>query len=159
MVRSSSLSRCWAACMAACVAVVLTGCGNGRPAVAPTTGKVLMNGEPLTGVVGFVRVEPADSRAATGEISETDGTFTLTSFELGDGCVPGTHPVAVIVNTTVDGELVSLIPDHYADATTSGLTVIVGSDPSNVTIELTGELKAAAQGPTAAELEGDDPGF
>ena len=77
MVRSSSLSRCWAACMAACVAVVLTGCGNGRPAVAPTTGKVLMNGEPLTGVVGFVRVEPADSRAATGEISETDGTFTF----------------------------------------------------------------------------------
>jgi len=67
--------------------------------------------------------------------------------------------VAVIVNTTVGAELVSLIPEQYADATTSGLSVTVGSEPSEVTIELTGELKNAPQGPTAAELEGDDPGF
>ncbi len=159
MIRSISLRSFSMACVCACVAVALAGCGDGRPAVVPTKGTVLMNGQPLKGVVGFVRVEPAGSRAATGEINEADGSFELTSFEIGDGCVPGTHPVAVIVNTTVGAELVSLIPEQYADATTSGLTVTVGSEPSEVTIELTGELKNAPQGPTAAELEGDDPGF
>lgn len=143
----------------ACLAVMLTGCGGpSRPAVTPAKGKVLINGEPLTGHLGFVRVEPSDSRAATGEINQTDGTFTLSSFVEGDGCVPGTHAVAVIVNTTMGAELISLIPEHYSDATTSGLTVTVGTEPADLTIELSGQLKAA-QGPTAEELEGDDPGF
>lgn len=140
--------------LVSCLLLTLTGCGDGRPAVVPAKGRVFINGEPLTGYLGFVRVEPVGTRAATGEISEADGSFTLTSFENGDGCVPGTHPVAVIVNTTVGEELVSLIPEHYSDSSTSGLQVTVAQDGGELKIELEGELGNVRK-PTAAELEAD----
>lgn len=140
----------------ACLVVSLVGCGDGRPAIVPAKGRVYMNGEPLTGYVGFVRVEPVGTRAASGEISEADGSFTLTSFEVGDGCVPGTHPVAVIVNTTMGEELVSLIPEHYSDSSTSGLQITVGDDAGELRIDLEGDLGQARK-PTAAELEADTP--
>lgn len=142
--------------LVACLVVSLVGCGDGRPSVVPAKGRVYINGEPLTGYVGFVRVEPVGTRAASGEISEADGSFTLTSFEAGDGCVPGTHPVAVIVNTTIGEELVSLIPEHYADSSTSGLQITVGDDPAELRIDLEGDLGQARK-PTAAELEADTP--
>jgi hypothetical protein len=142
----------------ACVMVALAGCGAGRPAVVPTTGQVFINGQPLTGRHGFVRVEPAGARPAIGQIDERDGTFTLTTFVAGDGCAPGTHPVAVIVNTTVGANLVSLIPEHYGDAATSGLEVTIGTAPAALRLELAGELKTAPR-PTAAELQADTPSF
>lgn len=151
-------NRLWTARLAVgllgCLLLNVTGCGDGRPAVVPAKGRVYINGEPLTGYPGFVRVEPVGSRAATGEISESDGSFTLTSFELNDGCVPGTHPVAVIVNTTVGDELVSLVPEHYSDSSTSGLQVTVAEESGELKIELEGELGRARK-PTAAELEAD----
>jgi hypothetical protein len=140
--------------LVSCLLLTVTGCGDGRPAVVPAKGRVYMNGEPLTGYAGFVRVEPIGSRAATGDISESDGTFTLTSFEAGDGCVPGTHPVAVIVNTTIGEELVFLVPEHYSDTSTSGLQVTVAADGGELKIELEGELGRSRK-PTAAELEAD----
>jgi hypothetical protein len=138
--------------------VSLVGCGDGRPKVVPVSGQVLMNGKPVTGRTGFVRVEPAGGRPAIGEINTADGTFTLTTFEQGDGCMPGTHPAAVIVNTTVGGKLISLIPEKYGDAKTSGLQVTVDEPTDSLKIELTGELKQAPT-PSAAELQGDDPGY
>lgn len=132
----------------------IAGCGSGRPKVVPVSGQVLMNGKPLTGSSGFVRVQPADGRAATGDINKEDGTFTLTTFEPGDGCMPGTHPAAVIVNVSVGPKVISLIPEKYSDAKTSGLQVAIDKKTDSLKIELTGELKAAPK-PTAADLKGD----
>jgi hypothetical protein len=154
MVSSRMCSRGLSLSLLGCLLLSLCGCGDGRPAVVPAKGRVFINGEPLTGYLGFVRVEPVGTRAATGEISQADGSFTLTSFENGDGCVPGTHPVAVIVNTTVGEELVSLIPEHYSDSSTSGLEVTVSADAGELRIELEGELGRVRK-PTSAELEAD----
>lgn len=143
---------------AAVMAVILPACGPARPAVVPVSGRVLMNGQPLTGVGGFVRVEPVGARAATAAIDKETGGFSLTTFERNDGCVTGTHPVAVVANVTVGGRLLSLIPEKYADAATSGITVTVDGATADLTIALEGELKPAPE-PSAADLKNDTPGF
>ena len=130
--------------------VLLAGCGDGRPRIVPTSGQVLMNGKPLTGHVGFVRVVPAGARAATGRIDPADGRFALTTYEANDGCVEGTHPAAVIVNTTVGTRLVWIAPERYGDDATSGLTVDIKGDKSDVEIRLEGGL---APVPKASEAD------
>jgi hypothetical protein len=134
----------------------LVGCGNGRPEVVPVSGQVWMDGAPLAaGVAGFVRVEPADGRAASGRIDPQTGKFTLTTYETGDGVLSGTHPVAVIVQAPAGGTTVSLIPEKYGESATSGLTVTIDGPTDALTIELTGGLKKA---PAATGPGGDDPG-
>lgn len=125
--------------------VLLAGCGDGRPRIVPTSGQVLMNGKPLTGHVGFVRVVPAGARAATGRIDPADGRFALTTYEANDGCVEGTHPAAVIVNTTVGTRLVWIAPERYGDDATSGLTVDIKGDKADVKLRLEGGLAPVPQ--------------
>jgi len=141
----------------ACIAAGLTGCNTG-PAIVPVSGVVKMNGEPLTGVEGFVRVEPADFRAATGKINPEDGTFELTTRTPGDGCVKGRHPTAVIVNVSVGPRLISLIPEEYAESARSGLFTNIEGATGSLVINLQGKLKKA---PAAGSdiFQGDDPGF
>lgn len=115
--------------------LLLIGCGDGRPTRVPVAGKVLIDGQPLT--KGFVRVVPANDRAATGAIDE-EGRFRLTTFEQGDGCVPGTHPVEIIALESIsDTETLWLVPKKYHQAATSGLTVTIDGPTDDLTIELT----------------------
>lgn len=137
--------------------LLLAGCGDGRPPIVPTTGVVLMNGKPLTGHIGFVRVVPAGSRPATGRIDPADGRFTLTTYETNDGCVAGTHPTAVIVNTTVGNRLFWIAPERYGDDKTSGLTVEVKGDKASVELRLEGGL-APVPAPSAAERRMQEAG-
>lgn len=137
---------------------LFSGCGDGRPKVVKTSGQVLLNGEPLTFTGdGFVQVIPKDSRPATGKINPSDGTFTLTTFEEGDGAVQGEHPVTVIVNALgPGGSAVGLLPEEYGDISTSNLTVKIDEPTDSLKIELTGKLKKAPN--SSAALQGDDPG-
>jgi hypothetical protein len=130
--------------------LLLMGCGDGRPRIVPVSGHVLINGQPLTGHVGFVRVVPAGSRAATGRIDPATGRFSLTTFETNDGCVQGTHPVAVIVNAMVGNQLVWITPEHYGDDQTSGLTVDITQPTAELEIGLQGTLTPA---PKASEAD------
>jgi hypothetical protein len=140
----------WRAYAAIVAAMLVAGCGDGRPRIVPTSGQVLMNGKPLTGHVGFVRVVPAGARAATGRIDPADGRFTLTTYDTDDGCVEGTHPAAVIVNTTVGNRLIWITPERYGDDATSGLTVEIKGDKAEVEIRLEGRLT-----PVPAATEAD----
>lgn len=145
---------------AAMAALILTtGCGDGRPSRVKTSGQVLLNGEPLTFKGdGFVQVIPDDNRPATGRINPSDGTFTLTTFEDGDGVVPGEHKVTVLVNALgPGGQSVNLLPREYADASTSGLTVVIDKPNDALKIELEGKLRAAPDSSNA--LKGDASGF
>ena len=116
------------------LALLLAGCGGSRPQCVPVTGKVLIDGKPLA--AGVVRVVPGKHRPATGQIQK-DGTFRLTTFVDGDGCVTGTHAVEVI-----DFEQLSptekrwLVPKKYAQAATSGLTVTVDGSKADHVLEL-----------------------
>jgi hypothetical protein len=88
------------------LSVLVAGCGGGaeRPKVFPVSGKVTQKGKALTsGDVTFTPVGAADGRGhiATGQIG-SDGTYRLTTFNTGDGAVPGTHKVTVVARSTAD---------------------------------------------------------
>lgn len=75
------------------VLVCVAGCG--QPGTAPTlkvTGTVTLDGTPIEGV--GVTFFPEEGRPASG-VTDGSGKFTLSTFEPGDGAVPGRHKVAM----------------------------------------------------------------
>lgn len=118
------------------VAVALlatTGCGDGRPRRVPVAGKVLIDGKPLT--QGAIRVLPGNARQASSPIGP-DGSFKLTTFTPGDGCVPGTHRVEIIASEIKGSNRVWLVPVKYGDARTSGLSLTVSGPTADAFIDL-----------------------
>lgn len=115
------------------LAALAVGCDTG-PKIVPVSGRVLIDGKPLT--TGVVRVMPADFRAASGRIGP-DGRFTLTTRAANDGCVVGTHAVTVIANETLGAAAQKWhAPRKYVEAATSGLTVTVDGPTDALTINL-----------------------
>ncbi|MDY0168315.1 MAG: hypothetical protein RBS80_17330 [Thermoguttaceae bacterium] len=104
-----------------------TGCGRGDRELAPLTGKVLYNGEPLQ--FGAVMIEHEYGQPATAEI-RPDGTFVMVTRGEGQGAVVGERRVRITcfeaqapanIGSDTLGE--SLIPQKYTSFETSGLTV------------------------------------
>jgi hypothetical protein len=148
----------WA--MAATLLVV--GCSRGdpnRPKPVPVKGKVLYKGLPVDGAsvafLGDGRLPPALGR------TDSKGQFELTTSEAGDGAVPGMHKVTVSKSVASkaakaaatpismedavkrskeakkEDEPLSLLPDRYSQAATSGLSYEVKPTGTNdFTIEL-----------------------
>ncbi len=120
--------------IAVALLLTLVGCSDGRPDRVPVSGRVLLDGKPLT--VGFVRLVPPDARAATGRIGE-DGSFHVTTFDTGDGAVTGAHKVAVVAyDENSPGEYRPLIPDKYVRPETSGLEIQIDGPTDDLIIEL-----------------------
>lgn len=117
------------------IAMTGAGCSDGRPERIPVSGQVLIDGQPLEH--GFVQVIPANDRAATGKLGP-NGRFQLTTFETNDGCVPGTHPVAVIANESIDARSLRWhAPKSYMNPDVSQLVVDVKEATDSLKIELT----------------------
>lgn len=127
-------SRCCLYLALALGAMSLAGC-DGRPKRVPVSGRVLIDGQPLQR--GFIQVIPSDARAANGEIGP-DGSFHLTTFDPNDGCVLGTHKVAIIANESQGANAMKwYAPAKYADPLKSGLTLDVTEPRNDVEIKLT----------------------
>lgn len=133
-------------CSAGLTVALAAGCGGQknatwqRPKVVPAGGVVRFRGQPLDGaLVTFV----SQTVSASGR-TDAEGRFTLTTFEAGDGAVPGKHTVCVSKvqlpdsapdksaapvwrpgRTPRSSEPRQLIPKRYADPATSGLTADV----------------------------------
>ena len=78
-----------------CLAL-LSGCwgdASDRPEVVPVRGKVLYENKPVAGA-RVVFLNDRAPRAAAGETDE-QGRYELTTFEPGDGAVPGEHSVLI----------------------------------------------------------------
>src|SRR5205823_3254619 len=122
------------------VALSVTGCGSGRPPVAPVKGKVTLDGKPLA--KGTITFEATGKRPATGKI--IDGEIVeMTTYTTGDGAPVGSHKVAVwatedaaanVAANPGEGKIganymtgKSLIPAMYNDPNTSGLSAEVKS--------------------------------
>jgi hypothetical protein len=78
--------------------LALSGCGDGRIATYPVTGKVLINGRPAEGaVVVFCPVEPSAEveHLRPAGMADASGQFTLTTFEPSDGAPVGQYKVLV----------------------------------------------------------------
>jgi hypothetical protein len=116
-------------------ALFITMLGCGRPSyqldVAPVTGKVTIDGRPLSS--GYVTFVVGRGRASSGTI-QPDGTFTMSTYEQGDGAQVGTHPV--VVNPVPPDEYQAgpkpiPIPERYSRAGTSGFTFEVKPGEDN----------------------------
>jgi hypothetical protein len=112
----------------------LSGCSKGGDSLVPISGKVLIDGQPLT--KGFVRFYPAKGRVSSGPI-RSDGTFELTCFKTGDGAHLGANRIEVgsseILSPT---QLKWHAPKIYASIATSNLSMVVTEPTTEAVIEL-----------------------
>jgi len=132
------------------LATLTTGCGPGHLKTYPAGGKVLLaDGTPLAGgKIVFYSVE--HGLGAKSRIGE-DGTFTLGTFENGDGAVAGLHQAAVIPPVNPDAGHSVPIEKKFMSATSSGLEFTVTEDGPNlfdVTVDYAGGRRPRPQGET-----------
>jgi hypothetical protein len=123
------------------VAVVM-GCAEKGPELTEVTGRVLLDGKPLT--TGSVVTLPTQGRGARGTI-DAQGNFTLNTSDKGVGASPGKHQVAVIAmeladNPSPEAPRRSLIPQKYSSAETSGLFIeVTPGEMEPITLELSSQ--------------------
>jgi hypothetical protein len=126
--------------------VCIAGCGSGST-TASVGGRVTYKGKPVANAnVSFTPVEGM-TRAATG-LTDSSGRFTLGTFSISDGALPGKYRISVIARgpdrppkpgetgSGMPGETMPgdpTIPTKYFAPDTSGLTYEVkrGSNTAN----------------------------
>ncbi|MCC6127240.1 MAG: hypothetical protein IT426_19945 [Pirellulales bacterium] len=144
--------------IALCAGLLLAaGCGDGRPKRVPVSGRVTIDGKPLE--YGFVQVMPKGNRPASGQL-DSQGRFSLTTFDDRDGCVLGKHPVVVIPNKSLNATTMKwFAPKKYGDQSTSGLQLEVTGSRDDVEFKLTWEGSGHAKPfiEKSAAGEGDEP--
>jgi hypothetical protein len=84
---------------------LLAGCGPSGPEMAPVTGLIKYNGQPLADAA--VVFTPEDGRPATG-ITDAEGRFELSTLGDNDGALLGKHSVTITANA-------SYIPTMWPD--------------------------------------------
>lgn len=137
-------------CVPVVVAIAICGCGSGNPDTAPATGSVTYNGKPVEGASVQFSPEETGGKGASGK-TDASGNFTLTSYEEGDGAVPGKYKVTIYkrdesaVKTAEEEHDAAggaaadapsaapkeLLPVKYKKIETSGLTAEVKADTDN----------------------------
>jgi hypothetical protein len=126
--------------------VFAAGCGgydkwkDGRPKTYFTSGKVLLDGEPVEGAtVTFQPVDEALGKPGTA-VTDSNGYFEVQTFDPGDGLTEGVHRVAiaktrmldkatkqVVTEVNSDAPLIEdhLLPKKFSSFTTSKLEVTI----------------------------------
>ncbi len=126
--------------LVAMLSCIAAGCSDGRPDRVAVSGKVLIDGKPLT--VGNIKFVPEGARPSAGKIDE-NGNFTLTCYDGNDGVVPGEHKVQVMAPKVLSDTLIHwYAPKKYASFRTSGLKQTITEPTDSLVIELSwGDLK------------------
>lgn len=121
----------------ACIALV--GCGGERGELAPVSGTVTLNGEPVTH--GHVFAKPMSGRTAVGRI-QPDGSFTLGTHTYADGAQIGEHTLTLAPPRSDEGAPppdAIVPPTKYTSPRTSGLRMVVPAEGlTDYQIELEG---------------------
>lgn len=154
-------SRCVSLAMAVLMTAVLGGCGGEvakGPRPIPASGKVTYKNQPVEGAtvsfLGDGKIPPAMA------LTDSSGEFVLTTSRSGDGAIPGVHRVTVTkivgppaakstgsmsmedaakaASAPPAAKPLSMLPDRYAAADSSGLQFTVkAGDKNNFIIDLT----------------------
>ena len=135
-------------------AIALSGCSKDSPRTIAVQGTVRLNGKPLPGgVITFQPVTVAANlphRLAQGSIG-ADGTYSLSTFEPGDGALPGEYvvmirgiqPIAPVdeFSRSTSETIPLAIPAIYSDAQRTPLkaTVDAGGSSQKIDLELKGQ--------------------
>jgi len=134
-----------AACMVACV-----GCGPSRPETAMVSGRVTYQGKSV--VEGTIVFQPEQGRPAMGSLA-ADGSYTLTTFDPGDGALLGRHRVMIearritvpalpggaadeSVGTYGPPKVEWLVPEKYSRLETTPLTAEVKEGENTIDFDL-----------------------
>jgi len=131
------------AVIVALLLAALTGCGPARPKTVAVDGRVLFDGQrpPQPGMVYFAPLEPAAGypRRPGRAAFDADGRFRATSFNDGDGLVPGRYRVAFDCWASppkAEGlPSKGLVPPPYDNPGTSPLELVVKPDAGSLTVE------------------------
>jgi hypothetical protein len=125
------------------------------------TGVVTLQGKPLAGAAVTFVPTGTDGEAASA-LTDSEGKYTLTTWEAGDGARPGQYRVKVskqeqatvdpskmvqnlsieeeqkiyVENTTPPPPAKSLVPSKYENEQTSGLTHTVEEKPTTFDIKI-----------------------
>jgi hypothetical protein len=80
------------------VLLALAGCADAdRPTLVPATGRVSMDGQPLT--AGAIIFHPGEGnpymKDKPSSLLQLDGSFTMKTFPFGDGVSPGAYKVTL----------------------------------------------------------------
>ena len=106
-----------------------------RANVYPVHGSVFFNSKPAAGAIVRVHgVEANGTAVLPRAVVQKDGTFSLMTFEAGDGVPAGRYRVSVYwrqQGREEGQEGPSLIPERYSRPETSGLEIEVKAEPEN----------------------------
>src|SRR5262245_60849941 len=130
--------------LTACLA--LAGCWNNLPKTIRVSGRVTFDGQPppAIGTVYFLPIEAGEgfpSRPATGDFG-ADGQFRATTFERGDGLMPGKYLMSIECwdsPPSMSGNPgKSAVPKKYQSPQTSGfkLDITPTSKPQQITLDV-----------------------
>jgi hypothetical protein len=135
--RPTKFRRPWQAILLTAAVVLASGCGDKRPARVPVSGRVLIDGQPLT--AGNIKFVPEGARASSGKV-DAQGKFTLTCYDGEDGVVPGRHRAQISAMEVISASKVKwLAPPKYADFRTSGLEFEITEPTDDLKVNLTWE--------------------
>jgi hypothetical protein len=126
--------------------LTIVGCGSGLPKTIKVSGRVTLDGQPPPGpgTVYFLPQEAGEgfpSRPATGDFDET-GQFKATTFEPGDGLMPGKYLMSLEGWQTppdMSGNPgKSYVPKKYQSPQSSGfkLDITPDSKPQQIALDV-----------------------
>ena len=96
------------------LSIAASGCSqDDRPALAPVSGSVTLDGQPLERAAVLFR--PTEGRASRG-LTDAEGRFELTYLRDIKGAILGSHQVSITTRTEIDPE--ERIPQKYNVRTT-----------------------------------------
>jgi hypothetical protein len=136
------------------------GCGDSSVERVPVSGKVLIDGEPLT--LGSIRFVPKEGRPLSSAIM-ADGSFELAEESIGNvpqtGAPVGEYRIQVSASTVVDDKTINWsAPAKYADFRESGLTAKIDRPIDDLVVELEwGDEKPAQQDAADAATTAEEP--
>jgi hypothetical protein len=131
-------------CVVAASVVTAGGCSKGRgnrPQTFPVKGVVTMGGEPLGGATVMFNPVASDGSGAIA-LTDEEGRYKLTTFDAGDGAIPGEYRVAFVKTifpkqegvdpmVAMSGDPKNVLPVKFADSASSGFSATVVAGPDN----------------------------
>ncbi len=119
------------------IASLVAGCSDGRPTRVKVSGDVTIDGAPLK--FGSVLFVPEQGRPAGAGLDD-QGHFELTTYEKGDGIIPGKYKVQIRGTESV-GENAQRwhAPKKYSNADSSGFEFDIQESTDSLLIELSWE--------------------